>query len=63
MKPPSQSRFARHLTPAPRGRGTQAEGALAAKLRFLSPVERGRGAERSEADWGSTSWTPSEVAA
>jgi len=27
---------------------------------FLSPVERGRGAERSEAEWGSTCLAPSE---
>jgi len=44
-----------HLSPARRGRGSAA--AMAAtiiQLCFLSPVERGRGAERSEAEWGST---------
>jgi hypothetical protein len=31
------------------------------QLGFLSPVERGRGAERSEAEWGSTDFHPNNT--
>ncbi len=43
-----------------RGGGKRRERPATILALFLSPVERGRGAERSEAEWGSTCVATSE---
>ena len=44
-----------------RGGGIGKERPVAIRAPLLSPVERGRGAERGEAEWGSTCLAPSEA--